>query len=96
MGVTGVRSHVGSAAEALVRRTRAVSDLPVCVGLGVSTGQQAAEVASFSDGVIVGSALVRCLTDATSRREGLAALGRLARELADGVASVERLSGAAR
>lgn len=94
MGVTGVRSEVGSAAETLVRRTRAVTDLPVCVGLGVSTGEQAAQVASFADGVIVGSALVRCLTDASSRQEGLAALERLARELADGVAAAERVPGA--
>jgi tryptophan synthase alpha chain len=92
MGVTGARTEVGSAAHELVDRTRAVTDLPVCVGLGVSTAQQAAEVASFADGVIVGSALVRCLTDATSRGEGLAALSRLARELADGVASAPRAS----
>ena len=46
------------------RRLRAVTDLPVGVGLGVSNGAQAAEVAAFADGVIVGSALVRCLLDA--------------------------------
>jgi tryptophan synthase alpha chain len=90
MGVTGVREEVGSAAETLVARVRAVSDVPVCVGLGVSTGAQAAEVASFADGVIVGSALVRCLVDASSRTEGLTALARLARELADGVVSAGR------
>ncbi|HET8613952.1 MAG TPA: tryptophan synthase subunit alpha [Actinomycetales bacterium] len=95
MGVTGARSEVGSAAEQLVERTRAVTDVPVCVGLGVSTPEQAAEVASFADGVIVGSALVRCLTDATSRAKGLTALGRLARDLADGVASATRAAGAA-
>jgi tryptophan synthase alpha chain len=51
---------VGDAAEGLVTRTRAVAaDLAVCVGLGVSTGAQAAEVAAFADGVIVGSAYVR-------------------------------------
>jgi tryptophan synthase alpha chain len=87
MGVTGVRSQVGSAARTLVERTRAVTDLPICVGLGVSTGEQATEIATFADGVIVGSALVRCLAEAPSRDEGLAALERLARELADGVAS---------
>ena len=61
------------------------TDLPVCVGLGVSTGDQAAEVGRFADGVIVGSALVRCLTEAPTPQAGLEALGALARELADGV-----------
>ncbi|WP_347351310.1 tryptophan synthase subunit alpha [Intrasporangium sp.] len=85
MGVTGARATVGAAAADLVARTRAVTDLPVCVGLGVSTGEQAAEVGRFADGVIVGSALVRCLTTAPSPADGLARLGDLAAELADGV-----------
>jgi tryptophan synthase alpha chain len=64
MGVTGTRATVGSAAEQLVARTRAVApDLAVCVGLGVSDGAQAAEVAAFADGVIVGSAYVRELLE---------------------------------
>jgi tryptophan synthase alpha chain len=64
MGVTGTRATVGDAAEKLVARTRAVApDLAVCVGLGVSNGSQAAEVAAFADGVIVGSAYVRVLLD---------------------------------
>ncbi len=61
MGVTGTRNQVGSAARGLVERTKAITDLPVCVGLGVSTGAQAAEVASYADGVIVGSALVKAV-----------------------------------
>jgi len=85
MGVTGARASVGEAADALVSRTREHTDLPVCVGLGVSTGDQAAQVGRFADGVIVGSALVRCLTEATTPEAGLEALGDLARELADGV-----------
>lgn len=85
MGVTGARSAVGTGAETLVRRTRAVTDLPVCVGLGVSSRTQAAQVASFADGVIVGSALVRCLTDAPSAEEGRIALKALTAELAAGV-----------
>ncbi|TKJ18214.1 tryptophan synthase subunit alpha [Blastococcus sp. CCUG 61487] len=64
MGVTGTRATVGNAAEALVARTRAAApDLAVCVGLGVSDGNQAAEVAAFADGVIVGSAYVRELLE---------------------------------
>lgn len=85
MGVTGARAAVGGGARALVERVRAVSDVPVCVGLGVSSGEQAAEVAGFADGVIVGSALVRCLADAPDRDDGLAAVERLTRELAAGV-----------
>ena len=85
MGVTGARTTVGDAAEVLVARARLVTDTPICVGLGVSTGAQAAQVADFADGVIVGSALVRCLTDTGSRSEGLVALSTLAAELAAGV-----------
>ncbi len=85
MGVTGARTSVGSAAAALVGRVRAVAaDIPVCVGLGVSTGEQAAQVAGFADGVIVGSALVRCLLD-HSGAAGTQAVRELAGELADGV-----------
>ena len=85
MGVTGARTTVGDTAQVLVTRTRAMTDTPICVGLGVSTGDQAAQVAAFADGVIVGSALVRCLTNAGSRVEGLTAISRLSAELAAGV-----------
>jgi tryptophan synthase alpha chain len=85
MGVTGTRASVSNAAGNLVRRVRAVTDRPVCVGLGVSDGDQAAEVASFADGVIVGSAFVRALLDAASHEEGLVAVEKLAADLADGV-----------
>ena len=85
MGVTGARTTVNDAARVLVERTRAVTDTPVCVGLGVSNGEQAAEIASFADGVIVGSALVRCLADAADPAAGVAAVGELAAELARGV-----------
>jgi len=85
MGVTGARTTVGDTAEVLVTRTRLMTETPICVGLGVSTGAQAAQVAAFADGVIVGSALVRCLADAVSRAEGLAAIRKLSTELAAGV-----------
>jgi tryptophan synthase alpha chain len=85
MGVTGARQRVGAAAAALVGRVRALApQIPVCVGLGVSTGDQAAQVAAFADGVIVGSALVRCLLDEPDER-GVTAVRDLASELADGV-----------
>jgi tryptophan synthase alpha chain len=88
MGVTGTRATVGDAAERLVARTRAAiaevgTDLPVCVGLGVSNGEQAAEVAGFADGVIVGSAYVRELLEGRGP-DGVRALSE---ELAKGVRS---------
>lgn len=85
MGVTGTRSSVGNAAERLVERTRAVTDLPICVGLGVSDRAQAAEVAGFADGVIVGSAFVKALAAAPDRQAGLDAVRTLAADLAVGV-----------
>jgi tryptophan synthase alpha chain len=86
MGVTGAREATSDLAAPLVARTRAVTDLPVGVGLGVSDGDQAAAVARFADGVIVGSAFVRRLLDAGhDRAAGLASLGELTRDLADGV-----------
>ena len=89
MGVTGARETTSDLARPLVERTRRVTDLPVGVGLGVSNGDQAADVAAYADGVIVGSAFVRRLLDADDGprlSSGTAtALEDLTRDLADGV-----------
>lgn len=85
MGVTGTRDQVSDAAEVLVARTRAVTDLPVAVGLGVSSGDQAAELARFAAGVIVGSAFVRRLLEAPDEATGVSGVATLTGELADGV-----------
>lgn len=85
MGVTGTRDEVGGRAAELVERLRTVTSQPVAVGLGVSSGEQAAQVAGFADGVIVGSAFVRCLLDAPTEQAGVDAVRRLAAELAAGV-----------
>ncbi|WP_024877213.1 tryptophan synthase subunit alpha [Saccharomonospora piscinae] len=84
MGVTGARESVGTNAAELVRRTRQHTDLPVGVGLGVRSADQAAEVAGFADAVIVGSALVAKAGD------GPDALGSLTAELAEGVRRPQR------
>lgn len=85
MGVTGQREQTSNLAPELVARLRKVTDKPVGVGLGVSNGAQAAEVAQFADAVIVGSALVRCLLDAPSEAAGLEAIRMLAKDLRSGV-----------
>ena len=90
MGVTGARATSSDLAGPLVSRTRAVlertgSELPVAVGLGVGSGDQAAEVAAYADGVIVGSAFVRCLLDHDEPARARSALESLTADLARGV-----------
>lgn len=85
MGVTGTRSVVDTGAPRLVERTRGLTSLPIGLGLGVSSGAQARQVAGFADGVIVGSAFVRRLLDAPSPDDGVKSVRGLAAELAEGV-----------
>ena len=59
MGVTGVRSEITTDLGAILENIRKATDVPACVGFGISTPEQAAEIASIADGVIVGSAIVR-------------------------------------
>jgi len=84
MGVTGARDAVGNAAPRLVERCRAHTALPIGVGLGVRSRAQAAEVAGFADGVIVGSAFVTAV-----ERGGAAGARALAAELAEGVRAAD-------
>lgn len=85
MGVTGTRESVGHAAADLVDRCRTAGAERVCVGLGVSTGAQASQVAQYADGVIVGSAAVKALASSPDESEALAALEKLIHDLAEGV-----------
>ena len=85
MGITGTRAMVSQQAAGLVGRVRECTDLPVAVGLGVRDGAQAAQVAGFADGVIVGSAFVQRLLNAPSLDAGVTAVRDLAADLAAGV-----------
>ncbi len=58
-GVTGARDEMTGDAEALVKRVRSVSDLPVAVGFGISTAEQVRQVWRFADAAVIGSAIVR-------------------------------------
>ncbi|MGR0317860.1 tryptophan synthase subunit alpha [Agromyces sp. ZXT2-3] len=79
MGITGARSDVDRAARGLVERLGAAGSPASCVGVGISTAAQVAEVLEYADGAIVGSALVKALADG-----GVDAVGALAAELARG------------
>ncbi|MEV7962157.1 tryptophan synthase subunit alpha [Oerskovia paurometabola] len=93
MGVTGVRAEVGSRAEELVAATRAAGGEHVCVGLGVSTAAQAAQVGRYADGVIVGSAFVRPLLGDEPWEERLENLRAVTRDLAEGVRTARTADG---
>lgn len=63
MGVTGVRESLSERSEAVVKRCRAATDLPVLVGIGVSTAEHAVEACKAADGVVIGSAVVARVMD---------------------------------
>ncbi|MFQ5575395.1 MAG: tryptophan synthase subunit alpha [Anaerolineae bacterium] len=75
-GVTGAREELSAGLVPFIRRVRAAAGVPLAVGFGISTGQQAHRVAQHADGVIVGSALVR------QAGQSLQAVRRLAAEIA--------------
>ncbi|MBN1320483.1 MAG: tryptophan synthase subunit alpha [Thermoleophilia bacterium] len=77
VGVTGARTSLRADLPDFVARIRRHTDLPLAVGFGVSTAEQAEEVAGYADGVIIGSALVGMVAAGKDLAEGLAATGRL-------------------
>ncbi len=92
-GVTGAASADPAAIAGHVAMVKTVSGLPVCVGFGVKTGAQAAEMATIADGVVVGSAFVEKAGEAhlTGRFEAAApAIGALARELRVAIDAVRK------
>jgi tryptophan synthase alpha chain len=84
LGVTGEREHLAAHAEQMGRRVKAVTDLPVLLGVGISTPAQAAQAAASCDGVVVGSALVRRLLDGGGPDEARTFVAALRSALDDG------------
>jgi tryptophan synthase alpha chain len=80
LGVTGLRASLDAGIDQLVTRVRSHTDRAVCAGIGVSNADQAAAVAAFADGVIVGTALVRRLGE-----EGVGGVADLTAELASAI-----------
>ena len=76
VGVTGARAALRGDLPEFVSRLRRYTDLPLAVGFGVSTAEQADAVAGYADGVIIGSALVDVVARSTSTQEALAEIGR--------------------
>jgi tryptophan synthase alpha chain len=80
-GVTGARSELARGVEEAVRSVRRISEIPVCVGFGVSTPEHAREIARFADGVVVGSALIDTIQRAAPGPSAIDAAARFVKEL---------------
>ncbi len=80
-GVTGARAGVSADLRAGVARVRDVSDVPICVGFGVSTPEQAREIGGYADGVVVASAIIDRMERAATREEKLDVATRFVAEL---------------
>jgi tryptophan synthase alpha chain len=89
-GITGTASASRDAIQSAVARIRRHTDLPVCVGFGIKSPEQAAEVASLADGAVVGSAIVQTLADTIGKAGQVDAVLGHVKALADGVRSARR------
>jgi tryptophan synthase alpha chain len=84
MGVTGERAVLADSARAVAERVRSATDLPVCVGIGISNPEQAVRVCEVADGVVVGSALVRRLLEGEGPEGAAEFVGSLRRAIDGG------------
>jgi len=80
-GVTGARGALAQGIEERVREAQTLGDVPVCVGFGVSTPEQAQAVGRYADGVVVGSAVVDRIEQAATREDAVASVARFMTEL---------------
>ena len=80
-GVTGARKEMAAGLEEAVSKIRRISDIPVCVGFGISTPEQVAEVGRFADGAVVGSALVDLIEAAETPESAVASVSEFVAKL---------------
>jgi tryptophan synthase alpha chain len=84
-GVTGAAAPTPEKVQAEVEAIRAHTDIPIGVGFGIRTPEQAARIARFADGVVVGSALTDCIENAASPAEGTQAVADLVSALSGAI-----------
>ncbi len=94
-GVTGARDRIGADVEAKVRELRTVTDLPIGVGFGISTPEQAAEVAAFADAVVVGSAISLAVESNLNSPDLVASVGSLVGAMKTAMRTARQGAGAA-
>ncbi|MFA8439855.1 tryptophan synthase subunit alpha [Pueribacillus sp. YX66] len=85
MGVTGVRKELGNDVQQMIQLVKEVKDIPCAIGFGISTPKQAARMAGISDGVIVGSAIVKMIAE--YGKDCVPHVGRYVREMKKAIES---------
>ena len=88
-GVTGARTTLPERIDELINRVRAHTSIPVCVGFGIGTPEQAVEVGKLADGVIVGSACVKAIGEA---QNPVQMAKEFARQFSDALAQLKKIS----
>ena len=86
LGVTGERDELGNSARRMVSQIKQVKDIPCAVGFGISTSEQAREMARFADGVIIGSAIVRIIAE--YGRNSVEPVAQFAKEIKDAISNI--------
>jgi len=94
-GVTGARAQVGADVEERVRALKAITELPIGVGFGISTPEQAAQVATYADAVVVGSALSLLIENCGPSPRLLPEVGGFVRRLKDAMLAARKPAPAA-
>lgn len=80
-GVTGAQSEASADAQKLVERARRFTELPIAVGFGISTARQVADVWTYADGAVVGSAIVQVIEQSVGKSDPVADVGHFVRSL---------------
>lgn len=88
-GVTGARKNLPPQLNRWIRRTKTISDLPVCVGFGITNATQAKNISRLADGVIIGSAIVEIIRNNKSRPGIIRAVGKFIKNVRKGMDHVQ-------
>lgn len=86
-GVTGEQTSIESSVEAMVKKIKQHTDIPVAVGFGISNPEQSREIAGYGDGVVVGSAIVRMVGELGDAPDMPAKVGAFVKSLVDAAKS---------
>ncbi|MBE9502658.1 MAG: tryptophan synthase subunit alpha [Proteobacteria bacterium] len=84
-GVTGIRTKLSESIAPMINKIKTVTNKPVAVGFGISNTEQAGQVSTYADGVVIGSAIVKLIEESSSAGERITAVKKLVNDLKMGI-----------